>query len=325
MLEKNSENSFNTHVNLFAPIEPYAQHILDTKDGHLVYYEECGNPSGIPVIVLHGGPGGGCNPNMRRYFDPSYYRIILFDQRGCGKSKPYASVDNNTTWHLIKDIELIRIQLEIGKFFIFGGSWGSTLGLLYAQKYPENVLGMILRGIFTMTAPELAWFYSKNGVSRFWPEAWREFSDIIPIAERHDLIKAYHDRLFGVSTRDQDKFAIAWTKWENSLATINSNGAGSAPPTHYARAFARIENHFFINKGFLDEDHQIMKNMNKISSIKAIIIQGRHDMICPPHTADELHSNWSNSKLVMIPASGHAMSEPLISNALIKATNRFRN
>ncbi len=324
MLEKNPGTFLNSKENLYPRIEPYSQQIIETKDGHAIYMEETGSPSGVPIIVLHGGPGGGCNSGMRRYFDPCYYRIILFDQRGCGRSRPYASVEKNTTWHLISDIELIRQSIKIEKFLIFGGSWGSTLGLLYAQMYPENVLAMVLRGIFTMTSAELNWFYSENGVSRFWPDAWREFTEILPVSERSNIIEAYNKRLFGVSIEEQEKFALAWTKWENTLATVNSRGFGGSPPVNYAKAFARIENHFFMNKGFLEEENQIMNNLKKIKDIKAIIVQGRHDMICPPITADLLHRGLPKSELLIIPGSGHAMSEPLISEALVKATNSFR-
>ena len=321
---KNNRQEY-TSYEIFPPIKPFFTEILSTKDGHYIYFEQCGNPQGIPVIVLHGGPGAGCNPNMRRYFDPSYYRIILFDQRGCGRSKPHASVINNTTWHLVDDIEQIRIRLDVEKFFIFGGSWGSALGLIYAQKFPNHVLGLILRGLFTMTQKELDWFYSEGGASLFWPERWYDFSNIIPVNERNDLIKAYHKRLFNESKEIREKFASSWTVWENSLATMQNSNVPSNPPNDYALAFSRIENHYFSNKGFLERDNQIFSDMYKLEDIPGIIVQGRYDMVCPPITAFKIHKAWGKSKLIFADCSGHAMSEPNVTNALLKATDDFKN
>ncbi|MDG2474607.1 MAG: prolyl aminopeptidase [Paracoccaceae bacterium] len=309
---------------LYPPIEPYRQNIVDVGDGHKIYIEECGNPNGSPVLVLHGGPGGGCNPNMRRYFDPSFYRIILFDQRGCGKSKPHASVEKNTTWNLILDIEVIRINLGIEKFILFGGSWGAALSLIYAEQFPDNVTGIILRGVFTMTKCELDWVYTRHGAAKFLPEAWRNFESIIPVSERTDLLTAYHRRLFGSSPSEQAKYARAWTVWENSLASFKSFGNSYNPSIEYAKAFARIENHYFINRGFLKNDEQIIHDLKFIREIPTIIIQGRFDMICPPETAEKVHSSLSNSKLIIVHDAGHAMSEPGISSELINATKTFK-
>ena len=310
---------------LYPSIEPYRQYILDVGDGHKIYIEECGNPNGRPILILHGGPGGGCNPNMRRYFDPSFYRIILFDQRGCGKSKPHASIEKNTTWHLITDIETLRINLGIEKLTLFGGSWGAALSLIYAEQFPNNVDGIILRGVFTMTKRELDWVYTQNGAAKFLPEAWRNFESIIPNSERNDILTAYHKRLFGSSPSEQARYARAWTVWENSLASFKSFGNSYNPSTEYAKAFARIENHYFINGGFLHNDNQIINDLQLIRGIPTIIVQGRFDMICPPETAEKVHASLSNSKLIIVQDAGHAMSEPGISSELIKATNTFKN
>ena len=316
-------NTKNINSTLYPHLEPFSNEYLRTDDGYEIYIEQCGNPKGTPVIVLHGGPGAGCNVNMRRFFDPHYYRIILFDQRGCGRSKPHASVENNTTWHLVEDIERIRNKFLIKKFLIFGGSWGSALGLLYAQKYPKNVSGLILRGLFTMTQRELNWFYSEGGASLFWPDHWASFSHLVPDLERQNLIKAYNKRLFHEDAKVRIKFAKAWAAWENKLASIDSPKIDSEPPEKYALAFARIENHYFINKCFLIRDNHILENLYKIDKIPGVIIQGRYDMVCPPVTAYNVHKLWTKSKLVFANASGHAMTEPNIKKALLNATESF--
>ena len=310
---------------LFSNIQPYTNNYIKTNDGYKIYFEECGNKDGLPVIVIHGGPGAGCNPNMRRYFDPKFYRIILFDQRGCGKSIPHASIINNTTWDLIDDIEKIRKKLNINKFLIFGGSWGSTLGLIYSINYPQHVIGMILRGIFLMTNKELDWFYKEGGASLFWPEKWREFIKMIPHSEQNNIIEAYHKRLFHKSKEIREKFSISWLKWENSLASMQKSINNFTPPINYALAFSRIENHYFYNRGFLGSDNYIINNVEKINNIPGIIIQGRYDMVCPPNSASRLNDAWPKSELNIIDFSGHAMSEPKISEELIKATEKFKN
>ena len=220
MPEQNITQFNKQRTNLFPEIQPFRKSFIDTGDGHKIYYEECGNPNGIPVLVVHGGPGGGCSPTMRRFFDPDAYYIVLFDQRGCGRSKPYASVENNTTWHLVSDMEAIRKKLNINKLILFGGSWGAALSLIYAQTYPEMVSKIILRGVFTMTQSELDWFYKEGGASMFWPEAWRAFKDMLPQKEQHNVIEGYHSRLFGSSPTEQGRFARAWTAWELSLIHI---------------------------------------------------------------------------------------------------------
>ncbi len=282
--------------------------MMEMTHGHRLYVEQSGCVKGKPVILLHGGPGGGCSPTMRRYFDPDIFRAILFDQRGCGKSTPFASVQQNTTQDLIADIERIRERLGIEKWVVFGGSWGATLALLYAQSHPERVQALVLRGIFTMTKAELDWFYN-GGAGQFWPEAWADFSSIIPLPEQTDMIKAFGKRIFGADENQADIYAQAWTRWENTLAVIHSNGRGAVPGPRYAKAFARIENHYFSNAGFIEEG-QIMRDMPRIADIPGYIVQGRYDMICPPHTAHALHKAWPNSELRIVTSAGHAMSEP---------------
>ena len=307
---------------LYPPIDPFDQRMLDVGDGHSVYVEQCGRPDGIPVVVFHGGPGGGCSPSMRRYFDPSIYRIILFDQRGCGRSRPHASVDANTTWHLVADIELIRKTLNIDRWVVFGGSWGATLSLIYAQAYPEHTAALVLRGIFLMTKSELDWFYG-GGAGAFWPDLWAQFADLIPKDEQFDFIAAYHKRLFSGDLHCEVRYARAWASWENALASIESNGPSGHSPAEYARAFSRLENHYFYNAGFLGADEQILDNVHKISHIPGVIVQGRFDMICPPVSAYKLAQLWPNSCLKLIGKAGHALSEPGISAELVRATDKF--
>ena len=302
---------------LYPAIEPYDRRSLDTEDGHVLYVEQSGNPQGVPVIVLHGGPGGGCSSAMRRYFDPAWFRIILFDQRGCGKSRPTASVENNTTWHLVDDIERIRIDLGLDQMVVFGGSWGATLSLIYAISHPDCVIQLVLRGVFLGMQRELNWFYG-GGAGQFWPEAWARFSQIIPLGEQDDLIAAYNRRLFCGNHEDEVRFARAWSSWENALATVGSNGDGGVPPGEYARTFARLENHYFTNNSFLAEDGWILNNADRISQIPGVIVQGRYDMICPPTSAFALCECWEKGTLQMVPNAGHALSEPGISAALVR-------
>lgn len=307
-------------THLYPPIDPFDQRMLDVGDGHSVYVEQCGNPSGVPVVVLHGGPGGGCSPMMRRYFDPTIYRIVLFDQRGCGRSKPHASVENNTTWHLVGDIEEIRATLGIRTWAVFGGSWGATLALIYAQAHPAAVSHLVLRGVFLARQRELDWFY-QGGAGSFWPDLWKQFVSLVPQDERDDMIAAYNRRLFSGDSVLETRFARAWAAWENALASIDSDGAGGSGPADYARAFARLENHYFTNQCFLNKDQQILSNMHRIAHIPGVIVQGRLDMICPPVSAHALASQWPASRLVMVPKAGHALSEPGISAELIRTMN----
>ena len=308
---------------LYPRAEPFEQRMLEVGDGHRIYVEQCGNPKGVPVVVLHGGPGGGCSPAMRRYFDPEHYRIILFDQRGCGRSRPHAGVEANTTWHLVGDIELIRTTLGISSWLVFGGSWGATLSLIYAQTHPASVRHLILRGVFLMTQAELDWFYG-GGAGQFWPDIWERFAAGIPDAERGDMIKAYNKRLFSGDLAEETRFARSWAGWENALASIHNDGPGGESPAEYARAFARLENHYFINGGFLESDGHILKNMDAIADIPGVIVQGRYDMICPPVSAYRLNAAWPRSELTMVPRAGHALSEPGISAVLVRTMDTLR-
>jgi proline iminopeptidase len=307
---------------LYPPIDPFDQRVLDVSGGHRIHVEQCGNPQGMPVIVLHGGPGGGCSPAMRRYFDPRVYRVVLFDQRGCGRSRPHASVRDNTTWDLVSDIETIRETLGIDRMAVFGGSWGATLALVYAISHPDRVSHLILRGVFLMTRAELDWFYG-GGAGQFWPEPWARFRDMIPADERDDLIGAYHRRLFSGDLPMETKFARSWSAWENALASVHSSGQSGEAPGDYARAFARLENHYFTHGGFLDHDGWILNNAHRIASIPGVIVQGRYDMICPPQRAWELARAWPNGDLRMIRNAGHALSEPGISAELVRAMDQI--
>lgn len=302
---------------LYPSIDPFDQRMLDVGDGHRIYVEQCGRRDGLPVVVLHGGPGGGCSPAMRRYFDPGKFRIILFDQRGCGRSRPHATVEANTTWHLVGDIERIRECLGIDTWCVFGGSWGATLALIYAQTHPDRVRHLALRGVFLMTRAELDWFYG-GGAGLFWPEVWARFRDMVPEGERGDLIAAYNRRLFSGDLAVETRFARAWANWENALASIDNDGPAGESPAEYARAFARLENHYFINGGFLERDGQILAQMERIAHLPGAIVQGRYDMICPPAAAHSLAERWPRASLRMIPRAGHALSEPAISAALVR-------
>jgi proline iminopeptidase len=305
---------------LYPAIDPFDRRMLDVGDGHRVYVEQCGNPQGIPVVVLHGGPGGGCSPAMRRYFDPAVWRIVLFDQRGCGRSRPHASVEANTSWHLVADIEHIRTTLGIPRWVVFGGSWGATLALLYAQAHADRAAYLILRGVFLMTSAELEWFYG-GGAGQFFPDQWDRFAAPIPHEERGDMIAAYNRRLFSGDLSQETRFARTWAGWENALASIEHEGPPGESPADYARAFARLENHYFINAGFLEHDGHILDQVPLIADIPATIVQGRYDMICPPMSAWKLAERWSRAELRIIPLAGHALSEPGISAELVRTTN----
>ncbi|OSP54640.1 prolyl aminopeptidase [Pseudoruegeria sp. SK021] len=308
---------------LYPPIDAFDQRMLDVGDGHRIYVEQCGNPDGMPVVVLHGGPGGGCSPAMRRYFDPEVYRIVLFDQRGCGRSRPHASVENNTTWHLVADIEMIRKTLDIPRWIVFGGSWGATLSLVYAQAHVQHVAYLVLRGVFLMTRAELEWFYG-GGAGQFWPDVWNKFTRLVPEDEQDDLIGAYHRRLFSGDTAVETRFARAWSAWENALASVRNDGMTGESPADYARAFARLENHYFINSGFLETDGQILANVGVLADTPGTIVQGRYDMICPPAAAWNLANAWPKCTLKFVPNAGHALSEPGISAELVRVMDDLR-
>ncbi|MCU0826390.1 MAG: prolyl aminopeptidase [Tabrizicola sp.] len=288
-----------------------------------MYVEQCGRPDGVPVFVFHGGPGGGCSPAMRRYFDPTVYRIVLFDQRGCGRSRPHASVIANTTWHLVEDIQTIQKTLGIDRFIAFGGSWGATLALIYAITHPASVMQLVLRGVFLMTKAELKWFYG-GGAGAFFPEIWGRFVAAIPPAERDNLIAAYNRRLFSGNLMEETRFGRIWANWENALASIHHEGPMGESPSDYARAFARLENHYFQSGGFLQCDGWILKERKQIEHIPATIIQGRYDMICPPISAWNLADGWAKCDLRMVPLAGHALSEPGISEALVRVMDGLR-
>ena len=313
-----------TSPHLYPPIDPFDQRMLDVGDGHRIYVEQCGARDGLPVIVLHGGPGGGCSPAMRRYFDPGAFRIVLFDQRGCGRSRPHASVEANTTWHLVRDIERIREVLGIDRWIVFGGSWGATLALIYAQEHPQRAAALVLRGVFLMTAAELDWFYG-GGAGRFWPDLWERFVGMIPENERGDMIGAYHRRLFSGDLMEETRFARAWAAWENALASIDNDGAAGESPADYARAFARLENHYFLHRGFLSEDQRILARMDRLAEVPGVIVQGRYDMICPPVSAHRLAALWPKARLKMVPWAGHALSEPGISAELVRTMDMLRD
>lgn len=307
---------------LYPPIEPFDRRMLDVGAGHQIYVEQCGNPDGAAVVVLHGGPGGGASPMMRRFFDPLVYRVVLFDQRGCGRSRPHASVEANTTPHLIADIEQIRATLGIDRWIVFGGSWGATLALAYAQAHPGRAAWLVLRGVFLGTQRELAWFYG-GGAGRFFPDLWARFIDPVPLDERHDLIAAYHTRLFSGVFAEEARFARLWAEWENALATVETR-IGHEAPVDYARAFARLENHYFAHGCFLGADRALLDGMSRMQGVGGTIVQGRYDMICPPETAWELHRNWPGSELRMVPMAGHALSEPGIAAELVRIMDRLR-
>jgi proline iminopeptidase len=301
---------------LYPSVEPFDQRMLEVGQGHRIYVEQCGNPSGVPVLVLHGGPGGGCSPAMRRYFDPAIYRIVLFDQRGCGRSRPHAVVEGNTTWDLVADIELIRTALEIERFILFGGSWGATLALIYAITHPDRAAHLVLRGVFLMTQAELDWFYG-GGAGAFFPDLWRQFLAPIPLPEQGDVIGAYHKRLFSGNLGEESRAARVWANWENALASVAHDGFMTDGPSDYSRAFARLENHYFQNAGFLECDGWILQQKHRIAHLPATIIQGRLDMICPPVSAWKLVDGWDKAELRLVPLAGHALSEPGISEALV--------
>jgi proline iminopeptidase len=307
---------------LYPPIEPYRSGWLDVGDGHEVYWELVGNPEGKPAVFLHGGPGAGCSPPHRRLFDPQRYNVLLFDQRGCGRSRPHASLEANTTWHLVDDIERLRAMMGAERWLVFGGSWGSTLALAYAQAHVSRVSALILRGAFAVRRSELEWYY-QGGASAFFPEKWQRFVAVIPPSERGDLMSAYHRRLTHADERVRLTAARAWSLWEGETITLLPDQAFSQQHAEdrFALAFARIENHYFVHGAWL-EDGQLVRDAAKLAGLPGIIIQGRYDMACPPVTAFEIHQAWG-APLVMVEDAGHAFSEPGILHHLIEATDAF--
>lgn len=308
----------------YPPIEPFQTFRMQVSDIHEIHGEQCGNPDGKPIIFLHGGPGGGLDPNHRRYFHPEKWRVILFDQRGCGRSTPFGNLEQNTTPDLVSDMEAIRIKLGIDKWHVFGGSWGSTLALAYAVAHPERVCGLILRGIFLLRKKEIHWFY-QHGASEIFPEEWDKFLAPIPEAERSDLLTAYHKRLNSQDSRILSEAAKAWSIWEGSTSKLlpDPNMVEHFGEDAFAYAFARIENHYFMNKGFFPEDNYLLNHCHRFAHIPGVIVQGRYDMPCPVRSAWDLHKLWKRSELKIIPDAGHSASEMGIIDALVQATDFF--
>jgi proline iminopeptidase len=309
---------------LYPEIQPYRTGRLPVSDGHELYFEESGNPAGKPVVFLHGGPGGGTEPRMRRYFDPARYRIVLFDQRGCGKSTPFASLEGNTTWHLVEDIEVLRRQLGIERWQVFGGSWGSTLALAYAETHPERVSELLLRGIFLVRREEFLWFY-QEGTSWIFPDFWREFWGHIPEAERGDLMQAYYARLTSPDPAVQHAAARIWSMWEGRTSRLipDPELIARTGGDQFSLAFARIECHYFVNDAWLTPGRGLLENVGRIRHIPAVIVQGRYDVVCPAKSAWDLHEAWPESILRIVPDAGHSASEPGIVHELVSATDSF--
>ncbi|CAK4675587.1 hypothetical protein LEN26_007463 [Aphanomyces euteiches] len=312
---------------LYPKIEPYKKGTLQVSKTHTLYYEESGNPNGKPVILVHGGPGGGCTPTMNRYHDPAVYRIIALDQRGSGRSLPHASLEDNTTWHLIADMEKLREELKIEKWQVFGGSWGSTLSTAYAEMHPSRVSELVLRGIFHIRDKEIQ-FYYQSGANFIYPDRWEAYRDAIPEEERHDFLTAYHKRLTSPDKDVRQKAALAWTTWELSTSNL-------IPPTdaveksmanaHFAEAFARIENHYFVNKGFFPTPNFLIDHVYKIRHIPTVIVQGRYDVVCPMETAWEFHKAFPEADFRIVQSAGHSAGEPGIAAELVRATDKFKH
>jgi proline iminopeptidase len=311
---------------LYPAIKPYRTGYLHVSDVHELYFEECGNPKGKPALFVHGGPGAGCDERARRFFDPDAYRIVLFDQRGCGRSRPHASLEDNTTWHLVSDIEKLREHLGIERWLVFGGSWGSTLALAYAQKHPQRVSEIVLRGIFMLTQFELRWFYEDSGASAIFPDRWEHYIAPIPERERGDLVKAFYSRLTSSDRATQVEAAHAWSIWEAATSNlqVDEEHVHKWGNEDFAIALARIECHYFVNKGFLEREDQLLRGVDRIRKIPAVIVQGRYDVVCPMQTAWALHRAWPEADFRVVPDAGHSAFEPGTVHELITATDRFR-
>jgi proline iminopeptidase len=308
----------------YPPIEPYDTGYLAVGDGHEMYYEQSGTPAGKPALFVHGGPGGGGDVNARRFFDPKRYRIVVFDQRGSGRSRPHASLEANTTWHLVADMELLRQHLRIARWLVFGGSWGSTLALAYAQTHPQAVSELVLRGIFLLRELELTWFY-QFGASLLFPEQWQKYLAPIPAAERHDLLGAYHRRLLGDDSALRLEAARAWSVWEGATSSLypNPKREDQFGSPEFALALARIEAHYFVNRGFFSHENQLLEGVARIRDIPGVIVHGRYDVVCPVDTAFELHRRWPEADFRIVLDAGHSAYEPGITAELVAATNRF--
>jgi len=311
---------------LYPPIEPFRTGFLRVSDVHEIYFEESGNPDGKPAVFLHGGPGAGTDAKMRTFFDPRIYRIVLFDQRGCGQSRPHASLVDNTTWHLVQDIERLREHLGIKRWLVFGGSWGSTLALAYAQTHPDRVTELVLRGIFLLRKWEIDWFYQNpGGAGALYPDLWQQYAATIPEAERSDMVRAYYQRLTSEDPEIRDQAAKTWSIWEGatSFLRLNPDYVAKFQEDEYAAAFARIECHYFINRGFFKTDNQLIENAERIRRIPTVIVQGRYDVICPMKSAWDLHCAWPEADLRIVPDAGHSAFEPGNIHELVSATDRF--
>jgi proline iminopeptidase len=309
---------------LYPPVEPARSGHLAVGHGHEIYWEECGNPEGKPVVFLHGGPGAGCDARARRFFDPARYRIFLFDQRGCGRSRPHASLEHNTTWDLVADIERLREFFGVERWQAFGGSWGSTLALAYAETHPERVTELVLRGIFLLRKAELDWFY-QAGASCLYPDRWEDYVAPIPAAERGDLMRAFHRRLTGTDRTAAQAAARAWSVWEGATSYLvtDDENVRKWGEDEYALAIARIECHYFVNGGFMRSESQLLDDVGRIRHVPAVIVQGRHDVVCPMMTAWDLHRAWPEAGLVVVGDAGHSAFEAGIIDALVRATDRF--
>ena len=310
---------------IYPPLEPFHTEHLKASPLHEIYVEQCGNPEGQPVLFLHGGPGAGCDAKHRQFFDPDHYRIILFDQRGCGRSKPHAELEENTTWDLVHDIELIRKHLGIRSWIVFGGSWGSTLALCYAIKHAARIRGLILRGIFLCSKWEIQWFY-QEGASNLFPELWETFLEPIPVEKRGDMVKAYHELLTHPSEAIKLKAAKAWSKWEGGTSKLlpDEKMVTAFDEAKHALEFARIENHYFTHNIFVESDTYILDNIAKIRSIPCVIVHGRYDVVCPVRNAWELHKRWPEAQLHIIPDAGHSVWEKGILEKIMEATEAFK-
>jgi proline iminopeptidase len=310
---------------LYPVIEPFNTGRLKVSDTHEIYYEQVGNPNGKPVVFLHGGPGGGLTPEYRQYHDPSAYRVVLFDQRGAGQSTPHASLEENTTWDLVADIEKLRQHLGIDKWQVFGGSWGSTLSLAYAVTHPERATELVLRGIFLCRPKEIQWFY-QEGTSWIFPDVWEQYLSVIPEDERHDMVTAYYKRLTGDNEQEKLAAARAWSIWEGSTSKLfyDPDAIEKYADPHFATAFARIECHYFMNNCFFPTENYLIENVGKIRHIPGVIVQGRYDVVCPIRSAWDLHRAWPEAELNITPDAGHSVLEPGNISALVAATDRFR-
>jgi len=310
---------------LYPPTEPQTHGYLKVTGPHEIYWEECGNPTGQPVVFVHGGPGAGCDPYHRQFFDPAAYRILLFDQRGCGRSRPHACLEENTTWDLVADMERLRNHLGIDRWVVFGGSWGSTLALAYAETHPDHVSALILRGIFLLRRQEIHWFY-QYGAHMIFPDAWEDYLKPIPVNERDNLVAAYHRRLTHTDPQVRTEAALAWSVWEASCSKLYPDAAMRQhwQDIDFAVAIARIECHYFVHDGFFTHSNQLLEGVDRIRHIPAVIVQGRYDIVCPAQSAWELSRRWPEADFQLVPDAGHAATEPGIIDQLIRATDRFR-